>query len=130
MNCLILKNITADNKLPIMTEPENKFVEYLIKDCLLGKNPKLKSIKCRENAFNIVMNISSQKDVAMTMRRTITPLAIEGSSVWRLKKDWNVALDEKRKGGFVGIKNLGATCYINSLLQQLYFTSKFTQPFL
>ncbi|XP_075240373.1 ubiquitin carboxyl-terminal hydrolase 7-like [Convolutriloba macropyga] len=35
--------------------------------------------------------------------------------------DW----DSKRLTGFVGLKNQGATCYMNSLLQSLYFISKF-----
>lgn len=47
-------------------------------------------------------------------------------SVKNLMKDFK-DLDEKegdiRSGQFVGIKNLGATCYINSLLQQLYHTN-------
>ncbi|VEL28792.1 unnamed protein product [Protopolystoma xenopodis] len=34
--------------------------------------------------------------------------------------DW----DSKRFTGFVGLKNQGATCYMNSLLQALYFTNK------
>ncbi|KAL3314187.1 Ubiquitin carboxyl-terminal hydrolase 7, partial [Cichlidogyrus casuarinus] len=32
--------------------------------------------------------------------------------------------DSKRFTGFVGLKNQGATCYMNSLLQALYFTNK------
>jgi len=33
--------------------------------------------------------------------------------------------DSKKETGFVGIKNQGATCYMNSLLQSLYFTNYF-----
>ena len=32
--------------------------------------------------------------------------------------------DSKKHTGFVGLKNQGATCYMNSLLQTLYFTGK------
>lgn len=33
--------------------------------------------------------------------------------------------DSKKATGYVGLKNQGATCYMNSLLQSLYFTSYF-----
>lgn len=32
--------------------------------------------------------------------------------------------DSKKHTGFVGLKNQGATCYMNSLLQTLFFTNK------
>lgn len=32
--------------------------------------------------------------------------------------------DSKKHTGYVGLKNQGATCYMNSLLQTLYFTNK------
>lgn len=35
--------------------------------------------------------------------------------------------DSKKVTGFVGLKNQGATCYLNSLLQSLYFTKVFRQ---
>ena len=48
------------------------------------------------------------------------------TSVRQLMSDFRDS-DEKegeiRSGEFVGIKNLGATCYINSLMQQLYHTT-------
>lgn len=33
--------------------------------------------------------------------------------------------DSKKETGLVGLKNQGATCYLNSLLQSLYFTNSF-----
>jgi ubiquitin carboxyl-terminal hydrolase 7 len=33
--------------------------------------------------------------------------------------------DSKKQTGYVGLKNQGATCYLNSLLQSLYFTNAF-----
>lgn len=35
--------------------------------------------------------------------------------------------DSKKETGMVGLKNQGATCYLNSLLQSLYFTDAFRQ---
>jgi ubiquitin carboxyl-terminal hydrolase 7 len=36
-----------------------------------------------------------------------------------------VNYDSKKETGMVGLKNQGATCYLNSLLQSLYFTTAF-----
>lgn len=33
--------------------------------------------------------------------------------------------DSKKQTGYVGLKNQGATCYLNSLLQSLYVTNAF-----
>jgi len=33
--------------------------------------------------------------------------------------------DSKKETGYVGLKNQGATCYLNSLIQSLYFTNAF-----
>lgn len=33
--------------------------------------------------------------------------------------------DSKKETGYVGLKNQGATCYLNSLLQSLFFTNAF-----
>ncbi|KAJ1951323.1 ubiquitin-specific protease ubp15, partial [Linderina pennispora] len=33
--------------------------------------------------------------------------------------------DSRKQTGFVGLRNQGATCYMNSLLQSLYFTNEF-----
>ncbi|KAI9676402.1 MAG: hypothetical protein M1817_000559 [Caeruleum heppii] len=36
-----------------------------------------------------------------------------------------VNYDSKKETGYVGLKNQGATCYLNSLIQSLYFTNAF-----
>lgn len=38
-----------------------------------------------------------------------------------------VNYDSKKETGMVGLKNQGATCYLNSLLQSLYFTNAFRE---
>lgn len=39
-------------------------------------------------------------------------------------------LQEKKNNSEVGLKNLAATCYINSMLQQLYHIKEFSQALL
>lgn len=52
------------------------------------------------------------KDDALTFEVKVTADAPHG-----------VCWDSKKHTGFVGLKNQGATCYMNSLLQVLYFTN-------
>ena len=37
----------------------------------------------------------------------------------------DLAYDSRRETGFVGLKNQGATCYMNSLLQTLFNINEF-----
>lgn len=41
-----------------------------------------------------------------------------------LNLTWSCRWDSKKHTGYVGLKNQGATCYMNSLLQTLFFTNQ------
>jgi ubiquitin carboxyl-terminal hydrolase 7 len=41
--------------------------------------------------------------------------------LWHNFKDY----DSRKNTGYAGLRNQGATCYMNSLLQSLYFTNAF-----
>jgi ubiquitin C-terminal hydrolase len=53
---------------------------------------------------------------------------------WKSKKllDWRISLslDEKSQTGYVGLKNLGCTCYMNSLIQQLFMIPQLRESIL
>lgn len=48
---------------------------------------------------------------------------------WRSRKfdDWGITLNDKLKSstGYVGLKNLGCICYMNSFMQQLFMIPYF-----
>jgi ubiquitin carboxyl-terminal hydrolase 9/24 len=48
---------------------------------------------------------------------------------WRTRKfdDWTILESDNMKSytGYVGLKNLGCTCYMNSFFQQIYMIDSF-----
>ncbi|KAJ8967839.1 hypothetical protein NQ317_016612 [Molorchus minor] len=66
-------------------------------------------------AWNDVLDIEKGfiKDDAITLEVQVVADAPHG-----------VSWDSKKHTGYVGLKNQGATCYMNSLLQTLYFTNQ------
>ncbi|KAI9251972.1 hypothetical protein BY458DRAFT_523498 [Sporodiniella umbellata] len=80
-------------------------------------------------------NLISHKDLAESVDNKL-PFLVDDTVVFtvivRLIKDLNGVLwhnfidyDSKKTTGYVGLYNQGATCYMNSLFQSLYFTNYF-----
>lgn len=54
----------------------------------------------------------------------LIPMMARGA--WRKQFDWSILPVEFVNKKFTGLKNLAATCYINSLLQQLFYIKNFS----
>lgn len=52
--------------------------------------------------------------------KQLAPIMSKGP--WRKQNEWFIkSFNKREKDTKVGLKNLAATCYINSLLQQLFY---------
>jgi len=120
-----LFQIFPEQKLPI----GNYLAPYLVHDCLFEtpkalqssnekSAPKCKNPKTREHAFNLLSVLS--RDCIENLNVVLEYLkTFNSKSNWRTNKDsdWKIKLldDEKSSTGYVGIKNLGTICYMNSI---------------
>ena len=71
-----------------------------------------------ENGKNINNNIYMQDSLYMKIWVTLNKYHKLG--FWRKKKDWEIRYIDTNKKEFVGLKNMASTCYMNSILQQLF----------
>ena len=107
--------------------------KHLIHDCLfesaLGgttskvRPPKCKSHHSRSTALTLLSILC--RDCPANLHIVLTYLGeFNQNPSWRTNKDldWNISLmdSEKSATGYVGLKNLGCICYMNSLFQQLF----------
>ena len=78
-------------------------------------------------AYQVLSSLQREQEILDLIGGISTPIMQKGS--WRKQFEWYVKSFKKRKAeDSVGIKNLAATCYINSLLQQLFHIRQFSQP--
>ena len=98
--------------------------------------PKCKSPGTREKAFNLLSTLllyhSSSGTTPLEIILKFKQLLLH--AYWRTNSflDWNISPFnmEKSLTGYVGLKNLGCTCYMNSLIQQLFMISSFREGIL
>jgi len=82
--------------------------------------PKCKNLDTRREAFALLKIIAQEK--SEFLEKTIKFLQQfhnNASSRGNKNEDWNklTVFLERSSTGFVGLKNLGSTCYMNSIIQ-------------
>jgi ubiquitin C-terminal hydrolase len=97
------------------------FAAWMFNEYLFGiknQHPFFTSKHLRKAAYQFLIKMCGYTDVLKTIAQSIR-------SLMKGFKDSNEVEGEIRSRNleFNGIKNLGATCYINSLIQQLYHTA-------
>eukprot|EP01083_Nonionella_stella_P001556 4478_1 len=121
------------------TQECRKLIQELFSGCLFGSvkekgemaiDPsKCKSFESRKAAFGLlnalVRNNASNVEQLFKLLGTLIQ---SGSTAHQMS--WEIDPVHNMKASFVGLKNLGATCYMNSLMQQLYMTPGFARAML
>jgi ubiquitin C-terminal hydrolase len=121
-----------------LLKARNRVIKLVLEDFLFEisseKNlPKCKNDESRNLAFDIL-----EKSIEIrgkNVRGLIEYLSkFHENTHWRTRNihDWNYspASEEKSITGFVGLKNIGNVCYMNSTLQQLYNIPTFCEELL
>ena len=80
----------------------------------------------RENDWGFT-NFTNVSDLLAPEKGFLINNALQIKAEIEVEHPDNYLYNSKKKTGFVGLKNQGATCYLNSLLQTLYNISVFRQ---
>jgi hypothetical protein len=85
--------------------------------------PKCKSVRCRRAAFALLAELSRGCiDNYRILLNLLTPNHSTPNNEREVPLDWTYEAknEEKSETGYVGLKNLGCICYMNSLMQQMF----------
>lgn len=119
---------------------KTKFLRFILHDCLFEvatsdnpNTPKCKSDENRKIAFEI-LEASCDSRFKLISETILYLNQFHEDPHWRTNKytDWNYSpiAEEKSVTGFVGLKNIGNICYMNSNLQQLFNIPTFCEQIL
>jgi len=92
--------------------------------------PKCKTPKSRAAAYRLITELTREEPNNFIQLISLLTCQIENIHITEHRSiSLNQAL-ERNKCGYLGLQNQGATCYMNSLLQQLYIIPEFRKGLL
>ena len=138
--CLcVVASLIATNDVSLDNDILFPLIEFIFQKCLLPSStsdktdfavPLCRSAVARRLAYRTLIALCQDRSTNMSylLQRMQESNELEKSENFTT---WNydpTAFMKRQK--FVGLTNQGATCYINSFLQQLFLTKEFTDEFL
>ena len=136
---LELLGILLTSKPELRARVEKNLITEIFFSCLfelptpqkqgIDAPPKCKTKESRRAAFNLLSILSraeknNQEILKLVESNHLVP------SVKNTKWNYSPSSDQLSQVGYVGLKNLGCICYMNSLLQQLFMMPKFRRGIL
>ena len=119
--------------------------DFFLKKCILRKcvEKPLESKKpfCHNNQsksaiykllLNILRNIDNEKNDNLYSKMIDILDNYNKIGFWKTFniKNWEVDIKDAQKGKYVGLKNMTSTCYLNSIIQQLFMIPMFRETIL
>lgn len=117
---------------------KNSLIKYLLHDCLFlrevkrtntgGKNtpqpPKCKTATTRQKCLSLIRELCVENEAGIVLVVEYLRDDVFANNVswfWRTprKADWQITAENKHERsstGYVGLKNIGCICYMNSIL--------------
>lgn len=88
------------------------------------ENPKFKRSLTRKNAFDLLLALSDHnRDNFSTLLKKLANFRYAVS--FKEDEEFDITIGHRGSAGYVGLRNYGCTCYMNSLMQQLFMIKEF-----
>ena len=132
----VLKAAITKAQIPVTEEIANLILHSCLFEIPTSGNkdpPKCKNSESRREAFYLLSALCQGSEEALSYVTKYLARLHEDPH-WRTSRstDWNYSPTalEKSETGFVGIKNLGCTCYMSSCIQQIFNVPSFREGIL
>ncbi|KAL0218432.1 hypothetical protein P9112_004085 [Eukaryota sp. TZLM1-RC] len=111
--------------------PHPQFTQFLLNDCLFSTSnqedqsrPLCKTIDSKGSVYKLLLILSDLDQNIRMLCFTVIDSNMKFfnslESPWPKSWTYNPLANERKANCFCGLRNLSATCYLNSLIQQLY----------